>query len=148
MATQSGFARSTASKIETLFSLEQDTKFLTPGLKIKGTFSFDRYSTGKVTRSKKIEYWNAASGRNEEGELILVPKQQGGNFLGTSKSAEYGDKSIYMEASPNYDRTFADKHAVSAMLLFNRRHYDKGNRCLTVIGDWSDVLHIPTVESM
>lgn len=59
MATQSGFARSTASKIETLFSLEQDLKFLTPGLKIKGTFSFDRYSTGKVTRSKKIEYWNA-----------------------------------------------------------------------------------------
>ena len=38
MATQSGFARSTASKIETLFSLEQDLKFLTPGLKIKGTF--------------------------------------------------------------------------------------------------------------
>lgn len=33
MATQSGFARSTASKIETLFSLEQDLKFLTPGLK-------------------------------------------------------------------------------------------------------------------
>lgn len=59
MATQSGFTRSTASKIETLFSLEQDLKFLTPGLKIKGTFSFDRYSTGKVTRSKKIEYWNA-----------------------------------------------------------------------------------------
>ena len=49
MATQSGFTRSTASKIETLFSLEQDLKFLTPGLKIKGTFSFDRYSTGKVS---------------------------------------------------------------------------------------------------
>lgn len=46
--------------------------------------------------------------------------------MGTSKSADYGDKSIYMEASLNYDRTFFDKHAVSAMLLFNRRHYDKG----------------------
>lgn len=147
MATQSGFARSTASKIETLFSLEQDLKFLTPGLKIKGTFSFDRYSTGKVTRSKKIEYWNAASGRNEEGELIL-PKQQGGNFLGTSKSAEYGDKSIYMEASLNYDRTFADKHAVSAMLLFNRRHYDKGESLPYRNQGLPDVLHIPTVESM
>ncbi len=126
MATQRGFARSSASKIETLFSLEQDLKFLTPGLKLRGTFSFDRYSTGKVTRSKTIEYWNAASGRNEEGELILAQKQQGSNFLGTSKSAEYGNKSIYMEASLNYDRTFANKHAVSAMLLFNRRHYDDG----------------------
>ena len=54
MATQSGFARSTASKIETLFSLEQDLKFLTPGLKIKGTFSFDRYSTGMGHRTKRI----------------------------------------------------------------------------------------------
>lgn len=126
MATQRGFARSSASKIETLFSLEQDLKFLTPGLKLRGTFSFDRYSTGKVTRSKTIEYWNAASGRNEEGELILALKQQGSNFLGTSTSAEYGNKSIYMEASLNYDRTFVNKHAVSAMLLFNRRHYDDG----------------------
>ena len=57
MATQSGFARSTASKIETLFSLEQDLKFLTPGLKIKGTFSFDRYSKGGKT--KRVNMWSA-----------------------------------------------------------------------------------------
>ena len=126
MATQRGFSRSSASKIETLFSLEQDLKFVTPGLKVKGTFSFDRYSTGKVTRSKTIEYWNPASGRNEEGELIITQKQKGGNFLGTSKSADYGNKSIYMEVGLNYDRTFAGKHTVSSMLLFNRRHYDDG----------------------
>lgn len=127
MATQSGYSRTSASRIETLFSLEQDLRFITPGLKIKGTFSFDRYSTGTVKRSKTVEYWNAATARNEEGELILTQKQQGSNFLGTSKSADYGNKSLYMEASVNYDRTFAEKHAVSAMLLFNRRHYDDGS---------------------
>ena len=35
MATQSGYERSSASKIESLFSLEQDLKFVLPGLKAK-----------------------------------------------------------------------------------------------------------------
>lgn len=38
MATQSGYQRTSASKIETLFSLEQDLKFITPGLKLKVYF--------------------------------------------------------------------------------------------------------------
>ena len=45
-ATQSGYKRRSDSKIETLFSVEQDLKFLLPGLKVKGTFSFDRFSSG------------------------------------------------------------------------------------------------------
>ena len=33
-----------------------------------------------------------------------------------------------MEASLMYDHTFAEKHAVSGLLLFNRRNYDKGEK--------------------
>lgn len=33
-----------------------------------------------------------------------------------------------MEATLSYDHTFAEKHAVSGMLLFNRRHFDKGEK--------------------
>ena len=128
MATQSGYQRTSASKIETLFSLEQDLKFITPGLKVKGVFSFDRYSSGTVKRSKTPEYYNAATSRYEEGELVLTKKQNGSNFLGYDKSADYGNKSVYMEASLMYDHTFAEKHAVSGLLLFNRRNYDKGEK--------------------
>ncbi len=127
-ATQHGYQRTSASKIETLFSLEQDLKFVTSGLKVKGTFSFDRYSTGTVVRSKSPDYYNAASGRNEEGELILSIKENGTNFLGHSPSGSYGNKSLYMEAAMYYDRVFAQKHAVSGMLLYNRRHYDDGDK--------------------
>ena len=49
-ATQSGYKRRSDSKIETLFSVEQDLKFLLPGLKVKGTFSFDRFSSGTVSQ--------------------------------------------------------------------------------------------------
>ena len=55
-ATQSGYKRKSDSKIETLFSVEQDLKFLLPGLKLKGTFSFDRFSSGTVSRGKTPDY--------------------------------------------------------------------------------------------
>ncbi len=55
-------------------------------------------------------------------------KSNGTNFLDYSKSGDYGNKSVYMEATLSYDRTFAEKHSVAAMLLFNRRNYDDGSK--------------------
>ena len=127
-ATQSGYKRRSDSKIETLFSVEQDLKFFLPGLKIKGTFSFDRFSSGTVSRGKTPDYYVPATGRDDEGNLIIASKSNGTNFLDYSKSGDYGNKSVYMEATLSYDRTFAEKHSVAAMLLFNRRNYDDGSK--------------------
>lgn len=127
-ATQSGYKRRSDSKIETLFSVEQDLKFLLLGLKIKGTFSFDRFSSGTVSRGKTPDYYVPATGRDDEGNLIIASKSNGTNFLDYSKSGDYGNKSVYMEATLSYDRTFAEKHSVAAMLLFNRRNYDDGSK--------------------
>ena len=147
-ATQSGYKRKSDSKIETLFSVEQDLKFLLPGLKLKGTFSFDRFSSGTVSRGKTPDYYVPATGRDDEGNLIIASKSNGTNFLDYSKSGDYGNKSVYMEATLSYDRTFADKHAVAAMLLFNRRNYDDGSSCHIVIRDWLDVHLIPMQVNM
>ena len=147
-ATQSGYKRRSDSKIETLFSVEQDLKFLLPGLKVKGTFSFDRFSSGTVSRGKTPDYYVPATGRDDEGNLIIASKSNGTNFLDYSKSGDYGNKSVYMEATLSYDRTFAEKHSVAAMLLFNRRNYDDGSSCLTVIRDWQDVHLIPIRVNM
>ena len=127
-ATQSGYKRRSDSKIETLFSVEQDLKFLLPGLKVKGTFSFDRFSSGTVSRGKTPDYYVPATGRADEGNLNRASKSNGTNFLDYSKSGDYGNKSVYMEATLSYDRTFAEKHSVAAMLLFNRRNYDDGSK--------------------
>ena len=95
-ATQSGYKRRSDSKIETLFSVEQDLKFLLPGLKVKGTFSFDRFSSGTVSRGKTPDYYVPATGRDDEGNLIIASKSNGTNFLDYSKSGEYGNKSVYI----------------------------------------------------
>lgn len=128
MATQMGYKTTSASKIETLFSLDQDLKFVTPGLKIKGTFSFDRYSSGAVSRSTSPDLYNPTRQRNEDGTLVLNRSSTGSNTLGHSVSGEYGNRRLYMEVAINYDRTFNGKHAVSGLLLANRSNYDNGDK--------------------
>lgn len=128
LATQTGYQTTTSSRIETLFSIEQDLKFITPGLKAKVSFSFDRYSAGTVSRSKSPDYYSPATGRNEEGDLIINLKTAGSNFLGYSESADYGDKSTYLEGSLTYQRTLNKLHGLEALLLVNRRNYDNGDK--------------------
>ena len=128
LATQTGFTRSSDSRIETLFSLEQDLKFITPGLKAKATFSFDRYSSSYVKRSKEITSYAPATGRTEEGDLILSLKNEGSNFLGHNPGAEFGENSTYLEGSLTYNRTFNDIHSVEGLFLYNQRNRDIGDK--------------------
>lgn len=127
-ATQHGYQTTTQSKIESLFSVEQDLKFITPGLKIKGIFSFDRYSKSWVKRSKEPTYYNPATGRDPEtGELILTTSKDGQEFLGTDSKSEWGNKATYLEGNITYDHTFDKKHAVNLMFLYNQRDYQDGS---------------------
>jgi TonB-linked SusC/RagA family outer membrane protein len=129
LATQRGFRRDNQSKIESLVSLEQDLKFVTPGLKVKGMFSFDNYSSNNVVRSKWPDMYNPAIGRDANGELMMgALDTEGNDYLGYEKGADWGNKSIYMELNASYSRTFAGKHAIDAMLMGNRRHYDDGDK--------------------
>jgi TonB-linked SusC/RagA family outer membrane protein len=126
-ATQTGYRMSNKSKIESVFTLEQDIPFI-PGLKAKGVFSFDSYSTNSVTRSKEPKYYNPAGDRDPlTGKLILSVQQDGYEFLGYSKGASYGNNSSYFETSLAYDRIFG-KHAVNGLLLYNQRSYDIGDK--------------------
>jgi len=126
LATQRGYERFSASKIESLFSLEQDLAFFLPGLKVRGLFSFDRYSNTSVVRSKDPDYYNPAIGRDENGNLQLVIDRYGQEFLGYNTGSEWGDKSVYMEGALTYGRFFG-KHNVEGLFLYNQRNYDNGD---------------------
>ncbi|MFD1166509.1 SusC/RagA family TonB-linked outer membrane protein [Sphingobacterium daejeonense] len=126
LATQRGYERISASKLESLFSLEQDLTFFLPGLKARGLFSFDRYSNTSVVRSKDPDYFNPAIGRDENGNLQLVIDKYGQDFLGYSKGSDWGDKSMYLEGALNYSK-FYGSHNVEGMVLYNQRNYDNGD---------------------
>jgi TonB-linked SusC/RagA family outer membrane protein len=126
--TQRGYERATSSKIESLFALEQELNFITEGLRAKATFSFDRWNPGSVTRSKEPTFYLPSTARDETGALIPgeVIGTGGSEFLGHSTGGEYGNDRVYFEAVASYDRTFADKHYVNAMFLYNQESYDDG----------------------
>ena len=127
MLTQTGYATSSDSKIESLFSVEQKLDFITKGLNAKISFSFDRFQGNGVERSKTPDLYMPATSRKEDGSLDLTVYRYGQNFLGHSNSSNWGYKRIYMEGTVNYDRTFGD-HAVTGMLLFNRDQYEDGGK--------------------
>lgn len=130
MATQRGFKKINQSKLESLFSLEQDLRAITQGLKVKGVFSFDNYSANSVTREKTPDLYNPATSRDPiTGKLLLgAIDSPGTDYLGYKKDAEWGNKSVYMETSMNYNRVFNKLHSVDAMLMANWRNYDDGDK--------------------
>ncbi len=114
-ATQRGYEKLNHNKIESLVSLEQDLKFVTPGLKFKGTFSFDKFSATSVTRSKNPYYYNPATARDAEGNIITDVQTTGQEFLGYAKGAEWGDQSIYLEGMLSYNHFSAKCTTVTKM---------------------------------
>lgn len=131
LAMERGFKTINNSKIESLFSLEQDLKFITPGLKVKGTFSFDSYSENSVTREKWPDRYNVATGRDPLTGNLLVGSlidKKGSEYLGYKKGSEYGNRSTYLELNISYNRVFGKNHALDAMLMSNWRNYDIGDK--------------------
>ena len=125
LATQHGFTTYSSSKIESLFSLEQDLKFLLPGLKVKGLFSFDRWSNSGVKRHKSPDYYGPATTRDDEGNLNIVVNDDGQEFLNTEQLKEWGNKATYLEGSITYSHAFG-KHHVDGLFLYNQRDYQDG----------------------
>ena len=129
LLTQTGFQRDAKSKMESLFAVEQDLKFICPGLKAKGIFSFDYYSNNGVKRSGNPAYYDPAIGRDPEtGELLFSsPASDGQEFLNYEQWSNYGSNSTYLEANLSYDRTIND-HYINALVLYNQRDYDNGDQ--------------------
>ena len=126
--TQSGFYREGRSKLESLFSVEQDLHCITDGLKAKVIFSYDYYSRYGVDRGKAPRYYYPATQRDPvTGELQTIVLQEGDEFLGYNRWEEYGNYSTYLEANISYSHHFGP-HQVDGLLLYNQRNYDDGDQ--------------------
>lgn len=124
--TQQGYDFTTSSKIQTLFSVEQDLKMITPGLKAKALFSFDRWNRSRRSRTAKPATVFPATGRDEEGNLIHSQFETGDESMGSEQGTEYGNTNVYFEADLMYNRRFG-KVDLDAMLLYNQQAYDDGS---------------------
>ncbi len=121
----SGYSKSWESTVQSKVTLEQDLNFITKGLSIKGTVSFDAKSGQYINRTMSPTRYNA-TGRDAEGNIIYKLVSSGSALSNPSGATAEGEKKIYLESSLNYKNTFG-RHDVTGMVLYNQKDTQRQN---------------------
>jgi TonB-linked SusC/RagA family outer membrane protein len=124
-----------ASTIQTQFELKQDLKALTPGLKARAMGYIRRYSYYRLSRQYNPFFYSATLNPDTQeislnvlnggGEGSLQPV--GTEYLNYSEGAKNLSSTLYVETAVNYNKTFAEKHDVSGMLINILQSNESGN---------------------
>ena len=129
LLVNSGYKKKWTTSIQSTIKLNQKLDMITKGLSVMGRLSFDSYSVYTSERIKTPNQFQA-TGRDEEGNLIFDKVVDGTDSLGDPKEGNSGDKKIYIEAALNYNRTFAEKHTVTGMVLYMQKEKQNHNQAL------------------
>lgn len=137
MLTRRGYRNEYNSKIYTNLRVAHDLDFWnwSKGLSVAATLAFDTW-TGRTLKYNKMEstYWYAGSKDpntglwnndvfNEDGTYRLNQIYISGDDQLNYGGGDTGsDRSIYFEASLNYDRSFG-LHRVGGLFLYNQKTY-------------------------
>jgi len=124
-----GYKEYSTSKMLAQFEVKQKLDFITDGLYFRGLFSTNRYSFFDVSRYYNPFYYSIGMYDKYDDTYTLSPLNaaEGTEYLSYSPGSKVLNTTTYMEATVNYDKTIADKHDISALLVYTRRNYSTGN---------------------
>lgn len=111
------------------FELKQNLSFLTEGLAFRAMANTNRQSYFSLSRAYSPFYYQPSYYDSQTGDLTLqVLNERGGSPYPVGEeylSFDPGSKTIksvfYLESALNYNRTFREKHGVSAMMVYIMR---------------------------
>lgn len=120
--TQTGYQNIFSNQIMTNARLTQDLSFWLKGLNFSALYSFDIWNEHTInrTRNRSTYLINRLFPYDDQGNPILNIISQGADDLAFSKSNN-SNRQFYTEAALNYNTVIAEKHQLSAMLLYNQR---------------------------
>lgn len=114
-----GSGRVTKSSLNTFFKLKHTMDYLTKGLSLRGTVSYDNYFSKTVNETHPIPMFTVM--RNPED---LTQNLYFGGTLGAEKYEEkawYKERKLYVEAGVDYDRIFGRHHVTALALITGER---------------------------
>ena len=117
MVTETGYRQSFDNNAQALVGLTHDLGWLTQGLKANAKVSFDAFNAHWFDHTRAYDCFYA-TGRDEEGKLILEQSKTGSQTLNYGKGGS-GNRRLYIEASLNYARSFG-RHNVTGLFLFQQ----------------------------
>jgi TonB-linked SusC/RagA family outer membrane protein len=120
-----GYKNWSRSQILAQFELKQDLSFLTEGLSIRGLLNVSRLGMFTVRRFYQPNFYEMSSYNYATQSYTVRRTNEGTDWLEYEEGNEEGDKAtnstFYFEGMVNYNRTFAEKHAVSGLLVYIAR---------------------------
>lgn len=116
---ESGYQDNWEAFIQSKLTLDQKLDFITKGLSLKlsGSFDADYYSQTRRTKEPKSYRLEVVDGVRQ---YIMVNEGKP-NLTDPINNGTGGEKRIYLEGSLNYKRVFNDVHDVSGMLLYMQK---------------------------
>ena len=126
LLNHSGYIKSWDASLQSKVALNQKLDFITKGLSVRASLSFDAdfTSTTKRTKTPQTVF---ATGRDDLGNLITQTIQNPSALSDPTYSASGGTKKIHIETSLNYKRMFAQKHDVGAIVVYNQKETQHQN---------------------
>ncbi len=120
------------SNMNAQIQLTQKFDFLTQGLSARALINTARISFFDMVRQYSPFYY-ARGGyniRENTYQVFLVNEEKGKDYLDYSPSngSQSINSSVYLETAVNYNRTFADRHNLSGMLVYILRGALDANR--------------------
>jgi TonB-linked SusC/RagA family outer membrane protein len=124
-----GYKNSDRSSMLAQFEVQQDLNFITEGLSARAMFNVNRYSNITMANSYKPFYFTLypKASVDEPYSLFALNPNVGTDYLVAEPAGKDINASMYVEAALQYNRTFAEKNAISALLVYTLRESLDGN---------------------
>lgn len=121
-----GYNKSWSAMIQSKVTLEQQLDFITKGLSVKASLSFDALSEQFTNREMSAHSYYATE-RDATGQLVKKTINEGSALGNPTSGSSGGNKKIYIEGSLNYKNAFG-KNDVTGMVLYNQKETQYQNK--------------------
>lgn len=118
----SGYNKSFRSQIMSQINLKQDLSFITKGLELQASFSFDSNNETIQNRRKYSSTYSITGIDDNTGDFQVVEIVKGSESLGYGSSS-YNNRAEELKVQLNYNRIFNDIHRVGAMAMYYQRDF-------------------------
>lgn len=118
-----GYKDYTSSQMFAQVELNQKLDFITKGLSARAMFNTTRYSFFDVNRYYTPFYYMVSryDKQADQYTLKLLNETSGKEYLEYHENRKDINSATYFESALNWDRTYAEKHALSGLLVFTIR---------------------------
>ncbi|MDR0845361.1 MAG: TonB-dependent receptor [Tannerella sp.] len=128
-----GYMNESRSQMLAQLEAKQDLKFITEGLSIRSMLNVARLASFNVKR-KYSPFWYQATNYNQQtGTYSLIRTNPdsgtgaGTEYLDLDESPKTVEATLYTETVLSYNRTFAEKHSVSGLVVLTTREFLSAN---------------------